>query len=109
VAPFVKNEKMNDVNTHVHNWLQILCLSPPQKKIKTHSSTIANMPGCIKQINWIDSHEICLSSGILETRQHNVSQTRSVSVLRCVGGGGGGDTYSVVSLRESPVIEDSSF
>jgi hypothetical protein len=43
------------------------------------------------------------SSGILETRKHDVSATGSVSVLRC----GGEDTYSVGSL--GPVIEDSSF
>jgi hypothetical protein len=38
------------------------------------------------------------SSGILGTRKHDVSETGSVSVLRC---GGGEDTYSVGSLRQS--------
>jgi hypothetical protein len=37
------------------------------------------------------------SSDILETSEHNVSETGSVSVLRC----GGKDTYSVGSLRKS--------
>jgi hypothetical protein len=36
---------------------------------------------------------LCPSSGILETREHNVSETESVSFLRW-----GGDTYSVRSL-----------
>jgi hypothetical protein len=38
------------------------------------------------------------SSGILETRKHNVSETGSVSVLRYKGGE---DTYSVEPLRKS--------
>jgi hypothetical protein len=38
--------------------------------------------------------ELCPSSGILETREHNVSGTGSVSVLR-------GDTYSVGSFNKS--------
>jgi hypothetical protein len=38
---------------------------------------------------------LCPSSGILETRKHNVSETGSVFVVR----GGGEDTYSVGSLR----------
>jgi hypothetical protein len=38
---------------------------------------------------------LCPSSGILEARKHNVSETGSVSVLRW----GGEDTYSVGSLR----------
>jgi hypothetical protein len=37
------------------------------------------------------------SSGILNTRKHNVSETGSVSILRR----GEGDTYSVGSLRRS--------
>jgi hypothetical protein len=39
---------------------------------------------------------LCPSSGILETRKHNVPETDSVSVLR-----GGEDTYSVGFLRKS--------
>jgi hypothetical protein len=39
-----------------------------------------------------------LSSGILETRKHDVSETESVSILR---GKGGEDTYSVGPLRKS--------
>jgi hypothetical protein len=39
---------------------------------------------------------LCPSSGILDTRKHNVSETGSVFVLRLVGG----DTYSVGSLRK---------
>jgi hypothetical protein len=35
----------------------------------------------------------CPSSGILKIREHNISETGSVSVLRW--GGGGEDTYSV--------------
>jgi hypothetical protein len=38
------------------------------------------------------------SSGILETRKHDVSETGSVSVLRCKGGE---DTYSVGPFRRS--------
>jgi hypothetical protein len=44
----------------------------------------------------------CLSSGILETRKHNVSETGSVSVLRRRGG-------HMYSDRGCPVIEISSF
>jgi hypothetical protein len=48
-------------------------------------------------------------SGILGSRKHDVSETGSVSVLRCVCvcvcvcvcGCGGEDTYSVGSLRQS--------
>jgi hypothetical protein len=40
---------------------------------------------------------LCLSSGILETRKHNISETGSVCVLRW----GEEDTYSVGSLRKS--------
>jgi hypothetical protein len=39
---------------------------------------------------------LCLWSGILETRKHNVSETGCVCVLRCEGE----DTYLVVSLRK---------
>jgi hypothetical protein len=39
---------------------------------------------------------LCLSSGILKTREHNVLETRSVSVLRW-----GGETCSVGSFRKS--------
>jgi hypothetical protein len=45
------------------------------------------------------------SSGILGTTKHDVSETGSVSFLRC----GGKDTYSVGSLRQrQAVIEISS-
>jgi hypothetical protein len=40
---------------------------------------------------------LCPSSGILNTRKHNVKGTGSVSVLRR----GEGDTYFVGSLRKS--------
>jgi hypothetical protein len=43
---------------------------------------------------------LCPSSGVLETRKHDVSETGSVSVLKRRGGGGE-DTYSVGSLRKS--------
>jgi hypothetical protein len=41
------------------------------------------------------------SSGILGNRKHDVSETGSVSVLRCVGGGG--NTYSVGSLDRADI------
>jgi hypothetical protein len=44
------------------------------------------------------------SSGILGDTKHDVSETSSVSVLRC----GEENTYSVGSLRANPVIEVSS-
>jgi hypothetical protein len=37
------------------------------------------------------------SSGILGTRKHDVSETGSVSILKC----GGEDTYSVGSIGQS--------
>jgi hypothetical protein len=40
---------------------------------------------------------LCPSSGILKTKEHNVSETGSVSVLRW----GGEDTYSVGPIRKS--------
>jgi hypothetical protein len=39
-------------------------------------------------------------SGILGTRKHDVLEIGSVSAHRCVGGGGE-DTYSAGSLRQS--------
>jgi hypothetical protein len=47
------------------------------------------------QNHWIPG--LCPSSGILNTRKHNVSETASVAILRC----GERDTYSVGSLRKS--------
>jgi hypothetical protein len=44
---------------------------------------------CKTQNHWVFG--LCPSSGILETREHNVSETESVSVLRC---GEGGETLS---------------
>jgi hypothetical protein len=44
---------------------------------------------------WVSG--LCPSSGILNTRKHNVSKTGSISVLRK----GEGDTYSVGSLRKN--------
>jgi hypothetical protein len=40
---------------------------------------------------------LCPSSGILETRKHNISESRSVSVHRWEGQ----DTSSLESLRQS--------
>jgi hypothetical protein len=40
---------------------------------------------------------LCSSTGILETRKHNISGTGFVSVLKLWGG----DTYSVGFLRKS--------
>jgi hypothetical protein len=48
---------------------------------------------CINPDYWVSG--LCLSSGILKTREHNVLETGSVSVLWWAG-----DTYSVGSLRD---------
>jgi hypothetical protein len=53
---------------------------------------------CNTQHYWVFG--LCPSSGVLETIKHNVSETGSVSVFKCVCGGGE-DTYSVGSLRKS--------
>jgi hypothetical protein len=48
--------------------------------------------------------ELFSSSGILETRKHNVSETGSVSVLRC----GGKTPTQLGPLDRAPVTEVSS-
>jgi hypothetical protein len=64
------------------------------------------------QNHWVSG--LCASSGILNIRKHNVSETGSVSVLR-LGGGGGRHllcwaSYNVLtSVTGGLVIEVSSF
>jgi hypothetical protein len=51
----------------------------------------------VEQMTELLGFGISPSSDILKAREHNVSETGSVSVLRW----GGGDTYSLGSLRKN--------
>jgi hypothetical protein len=69
---------------------------PPNRAIRLHPDTKVNIKIINRRNYWV--FWTFPSSGILQTRKHDVSETGSVSVLRLRGGREA--TYSVGPLRK---------